>query len=371
MLKGTLIQRENEIDGREASEQKLANFVLDKAGIPIDHFAVAVILETHGIRDLDAVRKFGGKDVFDLAHKIYDRCRVIVADVPELTVSITAYNKGKCIGEALESILCQEGVEFELIVVDDGSEDNTVEVVQSFEDPRVRLIRNKGHRGFGYCCNLSLEKTKSPFIAYVRADGIVLPGAFHKMVQKLKSCPDIGQVNCYTLQEHENMSVKEDSSRNTTNFAPKGVTPATDHNRELLAHGSITNDLLMYRRDVFIVAGKFCETVRHGVGYDMAFRIVGKYDIKLVPEFLYCSRAHERRKTKLLDFNGVGSWFQTLVFRRLLLKDRKVNFLRPERNNFNKFMTMSLCCILRLANMPLSMKEIIKIPGELRTIMKT
>ncbi|MGH7908453.1 MAG: glycosyltransferase family 2 protein [Thermodesulfobacteriota bacterium] len=63
--------------------------------------------------------------------------------MPELTVSIPAYNTGKYIGEAIESVLRQEGVDFELIVVDDGSEDDTAEVVQSFKDPRIRLIKNK------------------------------------------------------------------------------------------------------------------------------------------------------------------------------------------------------------------------------------
>ena len=53
--------------------------------------------------------------------------------MPELTVSMPAYNKGKYIGKAIEGVLRQEGVDFELIVVDDGSEDDTAEVVQSFK----------------------------------------------------------------------------------------------------------------------------------------------------------------------------------------------------------------------------------------------
>ncbi|HSE83537.1 MAG TPA: glycosyltransferase family 2 protein [Thermodesulfobacteriota bacterium] len=364
MPKRTPTQRDNELNHRESSEEELARFILDKAGIPVDQFAVAVILETYGIRDADAVKKFGRKDVFDLAYKIYDRCRVILADVPELTVSLTAYNKGKCIGEAIENILCQDGVEFELIVIDDGSEDNTADVVQSFEDRRVKLIRNKSHRGFAYCYNLAVEKTKSPFIAYVSADGIVLPDALQKMIQKLKSSPDIGQVNCYSFHADEDVRVAGVSFHSKTNFSPKYIAYGMDYKRGLLVHGSVTNHLRMYRRDVLIVAGKFDETVKYGLDYDMALRIVDKYDIKLVPELLYCSRIHQSSKIKPLGFKGIVSGFHRLVFSWLFLKDRKINFLSHKEYDLNKLMIVGLYYSLRLTNMLYFIREITTIPGK-------
>lgn len=370
MLRATRNQKHNKLNHREASEKELARFVLDIAGIPVDQFAVALILETYGIRDVDAVRKFGRKDVFDLAYMIYDRCRVMLANVPELTVSVPAYNKGKHIGEAIENILRQDGVEFELIVIDDGSTDNTVDVVQSFEDPRVKLIRNKSHRGFAYCYNLAVEETKSPFVAYVRADGIVLPGAFQKMIQKFKGSPDIGQVNCYSFQDDEDVRVTEDFFRNKTDFSPKNIMPGMDDKRELLAHGSITNHLRMYRRDVLIAAGKFDEKVKYGLDYDIALRIVDKYDIKLVPEFLYCSRRHDGGKTKFLNFDGIESWLDKLVFCWLFLKDRKINFLSHKKYDLNKLMVVSLSYALRLTNMLYSVKGITRISGKIRKIIK-
>ena len=73
----------------------------------------------------------------------------------ELTVSMPAYNSGKYIKEAIESVLRQDSIDFELIIVDDGSQDNTAEVVLSFKDPRIKLIRNKKNG------NLSLNRLKN------------------------------------------------------------------------------------------------------------------------------------------------------------------------------------------------------------------
>jgi glycosyltransferase involved in cell wall biosynthesis len=98
--------------------------------------------------------------------------------MPELTVSMPAYNTAPFVGAAIKSVLDQEGVDFELIVVDDGSTDSTSDVVRSFHDARVRLIQNKQRMGIGYCHNLVIRESSSPFIAHVDSDDLVLPGAF-------------------------------------------------------------------------------------------------------------------------------------------------------------------------------------------------
>ena len=77
----------------------------------------------------------------------------------------------------MESVCRQTGVEFELLVVDDGSEDNTAKIVERFDDPRIRLVRNQGNKGIGYCCVFRSKLNDSTFIAHVDSDNVVLPGA--------------------------------------------------------------------------------------------------------------------------------------------------------------------------------------------------
>ena len=65
----------------------------------------------------------------------------------ELTVSMPAFNSGRYIKEAINSVLRQDGVDFELIVIDDGSHDNTAEIANSIADTRIRLIKNIQNMG--------------------------------------------------------------------------------------------------------------------------------------------------------------------------------------------------------------------------------
>src|SRR5512147_63035 len=97
--------------------------------------------------------------------------------VPEVTVAMPARNAARFVAAAIDSVLRQEGIELELIVVDDCSVDNTAEVVASIRDRRVRLLRNPQRRGIGACHNLVLRHSRAPYIAHVDADDLILPGA--------------------------------------------------------------------------------------------------------------------------------------------------------------------------------------------------
>ena len=97
-----------------------------------------------------------------------------------------AYNSASFIGAAIESVISQVDVDFELIVVDDGSEDDTIEIVKRFRDPRIRVLENHRNRGIGYCHNQVLEQSRAPFIAHVDSDDVVLrPDALKKLLEKL------------------------------------------------------------------------------------------------------------------------------------------------------------------------------------------
>lgn len=260
----------------------------------------------------------------------------------ELTVSMPAYNTGKYIGEAIESVLRQEGVDFELIVVDDGSQDDTAEVIQSFKDPRIRLIRNRKNMGISYCHNVVINESDSPFITHVDSDDLVLPGAFRKVVDTLKISPNVGQVHCYYFVINEDGKMRDSFDKRKKNLG-KNIRPDMDYRRELLIRGGIMNHLRTYRREVFQVAGKFDEKLKRSEDYEMALRILDKYDIKLVPEFLYCLRIHKGNTTQSLRFKEIRFWFQRLIFCRRLLKSGKVHFLKRKEYNMNRLMILGLC----------------------------
>ena len=262
--------------------------------------------------------------------------------MPELTVSMPAYNTGKYIGEAIESVLRQESIDFELVVIDDGSQDNTAKVVKSFKDPRIRLINNKKNMGISYCHNVVIRESNSPFISHVDSDDLILSGAFQKMISTLKSFPNLGQVHCYYFVINEDGKMR-DSFHNRRKNLVKSIKPDMDYRRELLIRGGIMNHLRTYRREVFDVVGKFNEKLKRSVDYEMALRIVDKYDIKLVPDFLYCARIHKNNTTQSLRFKEIRFWFQRLLVCRRLLKSNKIDFLKQKEYNVNRLMILGLC----------------------------
>ena len=257
--------------------------------------------------------------------------------IPELTVSMPAYNSENYIGDAIESVLRQDGVDFELIVVDDGSEDDTAEVVRSFKDPRIRLISNEKNMGIACCHNLVIEQSDSPYIAHVDSDDIVLPGAFKKMVDTLKSSTTIGQVHCeYAVMDKDGEIISESNRR-----------PYIDYRREILIHGGVMNQLRTYKREIFNVVGKFNESLRYSEDCEMGLRIVDKYDIKLVPEYLHCRRTHDSNTSQALYFKELRFWYQRLIFSRRLAKNNTVLFLNQKEYRLNVLLLFGLYNALR------------------------
>jgi glycosyltransferase involved in cell wall biosynthesis len=265
--------------------------------------------------------------------------------MPELTVSMPAYNTERFIGEAIEGVLRQTGIDFELLVVDDGSQDDTGKVALSFKDPRVKVFRNSRNRGISFCHNRVISESASAFIAHVDSDDLVLPHALNRMVTKLKSDPRIGQVHCYFFDIDEDGKVMREAFRRKQFL--KNRPPDMDYKRELLIQGTIINHLRTYRRQVFAKVGYFNEQIRFGEDYEMALRIIDKFTIKLVPEFLYCLRLHQNSTTKRVGYTSLRFFLQRLSMCRELLKTNQVNFLKEKKYNPNKLLMKSLYNILR------------------------
>ena len=132
--------------------------------------------------------------------------------MPELTVSMPAFNSGRYIGAAVESVLRQAETDFELLIVDDGSDDHTVDAVQAFRDPRIRLLRNKKNIGIAACHNLVLEHSDSDFVAHVDSDDLLLAGALQKMVGTLKNDEGLSFAHCNYFFINENGLTVDDRS---------------------------------------------------------------------------------------------------------------------------------------------------------------
>lgn len=109
-----------------------------------------------------------------------------------ISVVMPTYNASKFVGEAVESILNQTYKEFELIIVDDGSTDNTVEIVNRYaqQDNRIRFFKAE-HGGASRARNIAIEAVKYPWIAIMDADDIALPQRLEKQINAARANPKV------------------------------------------------------------------------------------------------------------------------------------------------------------------------------------
>ena len=101
---------------------------------------------------------------------------------PTVTVFIPVYNREHYISEAIESILTQSFPNFELLLVDDGSTDRSVEVLRSYDDARIRVVCNEHNLGIPQTRNRGLELARGVYIALLDSDDQACPDRLIKQV---------------------------------------------------------------------------------------------------------------------------------------------------------------------------------------------
>lgn len=111
---------------------------------------------------------------------------------PRISVLMPAYNAEKYISEAIESILNQTFFDFEFIIINDGSTDNTVNIIKSYHDDRIILIDNQQNMGLVSVLNQGLKLASGEYIARMDADDISLPERFMKQIKFMDKHSQVG-----------------------------------------------------------------------------------------------------------------------------------------------------------------------------------
>lgn len=117
--------------------------------------------------------------------------------MPEISAIMPVYNGEKHVKETMESILAQTWGDFELIVVNDGSTDRTKEIIESFNDSRIRSYHLPENKGVGYASHFALMKAKGRLIARVDADDLYHPDRFLLQKRFLDEHSDISLVKSW------------------------------------------------------------------------------------------------------------------------------------------------------------------------------
>jgi len=121
-------------------------------------------------------------------------------EAPKVSVVMSVYNDATYLREAIESILDQTLHDFEFIIIDDGSTDNTRATVQSYNDPRIRLVDNETNLGLPISLNRGIGLARGEYIARQDADDMSLPYRLERQAAYLDAHGDIAMSGCGWFQ---------------------------------------------------------------------------------------------------------------------------------------------------------------------------
>jgi len=111
-------------------------------------------------------------------------------EAPDVSVVIPAYNAAWCVAKAIESVLVQEGADFEIIVVDDGSTDDTAAVLARYGDA-IRVVRQR-NQGLSAARNAGIRAAQGEFVAFLDADDWWLAGKLGQQLALMHTRPELG-----------------------------------------------------------------------------------------------------------------------------------------------------------------------------------
>jgi len=204
---------------------------------------------------------------------------------PRVSVIIPTYNYGHYLSEAINSVLSQTLPIDEIIVVDDGSTDNTEEIVGTFGD-KVIYVR-KGNAGLSAARNTGIERSTGDLVAFLDADDIWYPEKTEKQVALFEVDESIGMVySC--VREFES-----DTGETVTTWCEgKEGWMADDLLRFEGAAVSAIGSTGLVKREVFETIGNFDTNLKHSEDWDFSYRLARKYKLGLVREVLVDYRNH-------------------------------------------------------------------------------
>lgn len=150
-----------------------------------------------------------------------------------ISVIIPLYNKEKIVERSVKSVLNQSFQDFELIIVNDGSTDNSVEVVKSINNPRIILIEQE-NGGPSKARNIGVKRAKGEWILFLDADDELLPGSLEHLYDMAQSYPEFDVIDgAYIVRkgEDELLFPRKDSAikNNYRSFFYREILPSTGH----------------------------------------------------------------------------------------------------------------------------------------------
>ena len=207
--------------------------------------------------------------------------------MPKVSVVIPTYNNARFLAECIESVLVQSFRDFEIIIIDDGSTDDTAELVSTYCPP-VRYFRQE-NQGIISAYNRGIKSSKSEYIAFIDSDDIMLRDALKKGIEVLDKHPEAGfsYGQRYNMDERGNIIGLRKGP-----WKYSGVREGKEELNQLILHNHVNPQTIVRRRCLDEV-GIFNPAFRHGSeDYDLWVRLAKRYAVAYLAESVMKYRVH-------------------------------------------------------------------------------
>ena len=257
---------------------------------------------------------------------------------PLVSVIIPTYNKALYLKEAIESVLNQTYKNLELLVIDDGSTDNTAEIIKLFNDNRL-IYFYQNNKGPAAARNVGIENSKGEFIAFLDSDDLWLEEKLEKQIKFLKENNEVGMLGTgfYKIDENKNIIGKKQFPADNDRLK-----------KILIKFNPFAQSSVILRKEVIQKVGKYDESFLESEDYDFWLRIARYYKIANLPEYLVMKRFYKENLSPVKDKKQL----------RFNLKAKKNAILRGQ---YPKWCYLYLIQLWFFAKMPFFIRRLIRI----------
>ena len=199
---------------------------------------------------------------------------------PQVSVIMPVYNGQRFVCAAVESILSQSFTDFELILVNDGSTDQSSELIHAFRDPRIRIFEGESNRGAAAAKNRGIAESQGALIAFLDCDDLALPERLSEQVRFFNRHPEVGVLGSAMITIDEN-----GEPTGETHFAQSGVFET------LLFSNALAQSTVMLRRSALGLE-RFITEFQPAEDYDLWVRLGCCTRLANLPQSLVRYRIH-------------------------------------------------------------------------------
>lgn len=205
--------------------------------------------------------------------------------MPRISVLMATYNNATYLNSCIESVLSQTFEDFEYIIINDASTDDTHDILEQYTDPRIRILQNSANLKLSTSLNLGLEIAEGDYIARIDSDDMCMPERFEKQVAFLESHQEIGAVGTQVI----NISPDGTQSR------PGSPTPTTPNmtSWQVILGYPIAHPTLMICRSLLNEIGGYDTSYPYAQDQALWSKLIFKTRLTNLDDALVSYRQHE------------------------------------------------------------------------------